>query len=213
MKNELEKKHAKVIQVISTSITKDEKGIKDLLKRNGVNTSFIKSKKELSNVFLNALAKSKGLGLDFHKYIIDKLNKEGYNSANGYSYADGMFDYKKDDSLYDFTNITVGGGYDNTTLDPVTEKTELEKESRFFDGLNFMELLNMGMGVLEIQRDMSVSSDNQKSVEDAVNSQNTKNNSESKEDDKSNMTTYIVIGTVGVALIGTAIWFIMKKKK
>lgn len=236
MRKELQKKHSKVIRAIASSISKDEIGIKELLKRNGVDATLIKTKKDLSNVFVNALAKSKGLGLDFHKYVLTKLEEEGYVKSKGYgseiqklnthkegfANADGLDPFRPIDNsgLYDFTNITVGGGYDNTNLNPTsstssndTPATELQGTSRFFDGMNIMDLLNMGMGVLEVQRDMKVSSDNQKAISDATNYEITKTSSQAKEPNKSNMTTYIVLGTFGVALLGGIIYFITKKKK
>jgi len=206
MRQDFLKKHSKVIRVIATSISKDEKGIKALLNRNGVNTSSIKSKRDLTNVFVNSLAKSKGLATDFNKYIVGK------SKLNDYKNADGKIDfsYTSDDSLWDFKNTTVGSGY-NSDLTPSDTQSELEKKGGFFSGITAKDLLNMGMGIFEMQRDMKVSSDNQQAVSDAVNSERTNDELKAGSPLKSNMTMYIVLGVLGVSLLGGIIYYYKKK--
>ena len=206
MEQDFLKKHGKVIKAIAISISKDSNGIKELLKRNGVDTSFVKSKKDLTDIFVQSLAKSKGLGSDFHKYIISKSNRAGYNSVDGTI----DFNYTPDDSLFDFSDIKVDGGY-NTDLTPIDTNTELENSSGFWSGLSAKDLLNMGMGIFSMQRDMQVSSDNQKAVSDAVNSGRVNDDLEGTPT-KSNTTMYIVLGVLGVSLLGGIIYYYNKKK-
>ena len=44
-------------KAIGIAISKDESGVRNLLKRNGVNTSSIKTKSQLSDVFIESLVK------------------------------------------------------------------------------------------------------------------------------------------------------------
>jgi len=52
-------------KAIGMAVSKDEQGIRALLQRNGVSTANIKTKQQLSDVFVESLVRSKGLGQDF----------------------------------------------------------------------------------------------------------------------------------------------------
>jgi hypothetical protein len=201
-------KHKPIISVIAHSIDNDEQGIKNLLKRNGVDTSFIRTKFALREAFFNALEKSKGFALDFNKYVEDKKKASGFANvvANDYGFGDNL---NLDDFKLDAPNST---GMMTTTSVPntATNPTNGTVKTGFFAGLNLKDLINTGVNILEIQRDVKVSADNKDAIKTAVQIKQEEANYQPTAKSTSTA-TYVVVGLIGVALIGGLIYVLRKK--
>lgn len=221
--NPVVEKHQSAINVIAHCIENDMQGMKNILKRNGVDTSVIRTKNALRKAFINALAKSKAVALDFNRYIEAKKKASVSANANG----EGMFsnnlnldDLKLDTTLDNpFTSgksdpfdpktySTYGNGNDVMATTTPTMPTQ---NGGFFSGLNLADLINTGVSILEIQRDIKLSNDNKEAVENAV---QIKQDEINLQPQKAGTSTgvWIAVGLVGVALVGGLIYVATKKK-
>jgi hypothetical protein len=215
--NNVANKHQTIIKVLAYCIENDEQGVKNLLKRNGIEADLVKSKRELTRVFLDALSKSKTLALDFNKYIKLKMAASKTSNAGG---REPLVALNIDD-------LAQGGTYGQLpTVDlPETlpSKPTFSTDSfnnnlnnsmqntGFFSGLNLKDLLNTGVQALELQKDIQVSKDNRQAVEQAVQVKRDEMNLK-PETTKNSTGIYIGLGIVGLVLIGGMIYFATKKK-
>lgn len=205
-------KHQPIINVIAYSIENDPEGVKAVLVRNGVDASQIKGKTSLRNAFINALAKSKAVAIDFHRYLQQKMKSANFSNFGGRPYVEPVTAIGNFEPAGINTEIT-GELIDvpvNTTVDAPSNNPS-QSSGGFFSGLNLKDLINTGVNILEIQRDIQVSKDTKDAVNNAV---------KVKQDEikfqpttKSNNTgLFIALGFVGVALVGGIIYFAIKKK-
>ena len=205
-------KHKSIISAIAVSIENDEQGIRDLLKRNGVKVDMIKSKKALQSTFINALSKSKSLGIDFHKYIQSKLQGQTLN-AIGESEAYGInFNRTLDPFTSQSDKDPLGGNISilpsgSSTITATSESTS----GGFFSGINLNELLNSGLKVLELQKEMQVSSDNKTAVESAVQLKRDELNLQPQKSQAN--TGFIIAIVIGALVVASGIIYAVTRKK
>lgn len=221
--NSVATKNQSIINLIAHSIENDEQGIKNILQRNGIDTSVIKTKSTLRSAFISSLGKSKVVALDFNRYIDGKKNQSSSLNATG-----DIFDTNIDPDGFNSTSSfdnpfqtgTSGFGTDfgtgfgaeqsngNTATLPINSDSD---NGGFFSGLNLKDLLNTGVNILEIQRDIKTSNDNKEAIENAV---KIKQNEINLQPNKSNSSigVYIAIGLIGLTLVGGIIYVATKKK-
>lgn len=187
------------IKVIAHCIEKDESGIRNLLKRNGVDTSLIVGRNKLTKVFVDALAKSKRLGVEFIQYVNRK--KEGYNASGREPVST--------------VSVLQPTGLESLSIPTQTTQASTTNNNSsgggFFSGITLAELINTGVGVLEIQRDIEVSRNEKDAVTSAVNAERDR----VKLQPQSGSNNNVLIGTVavvGLVAVGTLVYFISKKK-
>jgi hypothetical protein len=115
------------------------------------------------------MQKSRALAIDFHKYIQSKLGETMSNFTTEETSILGLstgeynpFQVKNTDPLGGTVSLTPTPTA--TAIPTDTEKTS----GGFFSGINLSDLLNSGIKVLELQKDMQVSADNKQAVETAV---------------------------------------------
>ena len=202
-------------KAIGIAVSKDESGIRNLLKRNGVNTSSIKTKSQLSDVFVESLVKSKGLAKDFMDYVKSKdtANYGGsYNSFGG----DNANNFGLQGSQGGSYVARDWGGYFDTET-PVGDLASAnvnkadDTSSDASSGLKLVDIINLGSSIITQQNETKISNNETEQIKIA--SQTQLNNDYNPADSgKSNTGLYIGIAVVGVALLGTAIYFVVKKK-
>ena len=203
-------KHKSIINAIAISIENDEKGIRDLLKRNGVLTDFIKSKKALQATFLTALSKSRALAVDFHNYIQSKLGEQTLNVIGEETSPLGL-SVGEYNPFQINTNKDILGGTTSLSTTSLTNSETTEKSTGFFSGINLSDLLNSGLKVLELQKDMQVSADNKQAVETAV---QLKRDELNLQPTKSQANTGMIVAIViGALVIVSGIIYVVTRKK
>jgi len=234
--NPVAEKNKSIINVIAHCIEHDEQGVKNVLKRNGVDTSVIKTKRALRTAFISALGKSKAVALDFNRYIEGKKKSSASASADG---DGGMFssnlnldDFKLDTTLdnpfqnnggspldagsysggqYNGGNNSGGLGITTSTGNTSTNPFNSDSGGGFFSGLNLKDLLNTGVGILEIQRDIKVSKDNKEAIENAVQIKQDEINLKPSGSNGS-VGLYVALGLIGLTMVGGLIYVATKKK-
>lgn len=193
------------IQAISYSITYDEKGMRDLLKRNGVNASLVKTRKGLTNLFIDSLAVSKGLAVDFTRYMNNQLNS--FSNVNGSLLGVPSSDFSTNPYFDTTTSIEDLAGSKTDTVDVTTDK-KTNKPS-FFDWVTTIG--NTGLKALELQVRLQESKDNVQAVKEIADNENQKLGFNPTVKASSNMVTFVIIGVVAVALVGGIIYYYNKK--
>lgn len=201
-------------KVIATLVTKDENGVRALLKRNGVDTSTIKTKQELSRVFVESLAKSKGLADDFKTLVESKqYSNAGGLDASSYNFGLGSMSTPKssfDTFGTDYSKIDLGAGTSSSA-----EAETNTKKSGFFQDLKANDILDAFTKLIEVQTAAKI---NTTSTQELANqtanqvAQNQTNGTTPNSPSKSN-TGVIILGVVGGLAIITAIIMIAKTKK
>jgi hypothetical protein len=213
-------------KAIGMAISKDESGIKELLRRNGVSTNNIKTKLQLSDVFIESLVVSKGLGKDFSKYIKskDNANASGYLAMDNFAnvVGDGVPEaYNMSGATISNTDIWSGSGASlnvNVNADGDEEEEEDSSNGGFFSGLNLADIINQASKVYLAQLEskdvkneteqIKVASETQINSDLNIDSPNvnTSNN-------KSNTGLYIGLGALGLVLVVGAVYVFTKNKK
>ena len=190
-------------KAIGIAIQKDEQGIRQLLKRNGVDTSNIRTKQQLSDAFVEALFKSKGLAKDFSDYIKSKVSAES-NFDGGYK------------NLVEPVSVLQPTGLSGLTIEPIkintattstVTATETPQKAGFFSGLNLADLINLA-GTVYVTESTKPDAINQTKV-GATSVINSDYNGQPK---SSNTGLYVLLGIVGLIAVGTVVFFVKKKK-
>lgn len=214
----LAEKHKSIIAVIAYCIENDEKGMKALLRRNGVNVDSLRTKRGLTKTFLNALGKSKRLALEFEKYVEAKKIQPNTFNANGYDFSPRPLEfglnYSYQNTGLGSSNEPFGSGsliYSAPKTPSLASTTTDQTGSGFFSGINLKDLINTGVNIMEIQKDLQVSQDNKTAVEQAVQIKRDEINLKPSKS-KTSMGTYAIVAVIGLGLLGGIIWFVKKKK-
>lgn len=211
-------KHKSAINIISFVIQKDEKGVKELLRKNGVDTSFILGKKQLAKVVIEAMAKSKTFTNDFIKYVEEK-KKTPFSNVNGSVSLSGsgggtLYDYNSSifDTTTDISDLANSDPLDTAVVNDSgsASSSTTNTSGGFFSGVNFNDLLNSGIKILEMQKEIEVSQNERDTVTGAVQLQQDKQNYAPQT--KSNSGTLIWLG-VGVLIVGGLTIYFIKKGK
>jgi hypothetical protein len=190
------KNYQKLGQAIGQAVNNDEAGIRGLLKRNGVNTSLIKTKKQLANAFIKAMFNSKALAKDFLNYLKSKTTI--VSSSN-------------------FLNNT--GAESDGVLESANSNSEKERTwmGEFLSGIDASEVFNT---ILNVVNNSDVLNQNgveiestQSGANETVNSNggNTQPNTNAPSK-SSNTMLYVVIGGSAI-LIATTVFLLMKNRK
>lgn len=210
--NPVVKKHQSIINVIAHCIEKDEEGIRNLLKRNGVKTSAIKGKQALRKAFINALAKSRVVALDFNRYIEAKKKTSNLVNASGMFSNDlNLDDLKLNTNVNNpFANDQPNGFGEESILANTTPYNNTKTGSGFFSDLNLKDLINTGVSILEIQRDIKLSNDNKEAVESAVQIKQDEINLQ-PQSTSSSVGVWVAIGLIGITVVGGIIYVATKK--
>lgn len=190
-------------KAIGMAVSKDEQGIRALLQRNGVSTANIKTKQQLSDVFVESLVRSKGLGQDFANYI---KSKDNANMSGSMKYVGGEANLIGD-YVPEAYNMT-GSQYMNAEGD---EEADAEtKKGGFFSGLNLKDLINTATTIYLAEQQGKVSENETEQIKIASNTQlNTDLDPKPK---KSNTGTIVVFSVLGLAVVGAVVFFALKKK-
>ena len=202
------------IKAISYSVTYDEKGVRKLLKRNGVDASMIRGKRALTNLFIDSLAVSKGLALDFQKYVSSQLNsfKNIDGTVQPYSFGDASEVWSTNPyfntgtSIEDLAKSDLSDGVDSPDAEPPSKT-----KKGFLDWFN--EITDTGLKAMELQVRLQESKDNVNAVKEIADAENTKlslspNN---KLGGTSNTAIYVALAVVGVTVLGGIIYYATKK--
>jgi hypothetical protein len=215
-------------KAIGIAVSKDEKGIKSLLRRNGVSTANITSKLQLSDVFVESLVASKGLGNDFANYIKskDNANASGFYNMDAFANIHGNMDTFANvvgDGVPDAYNMS-GGDNSNTnqwspsgssmSVNADGENEEEKEKGGFWEGLNLADLLNTGKELYLAKLKGDTVSDETEQIKIASETQ--LNNDLSPNiplvSQESNTGLYIGLGVLGLAVVVGAIYVFTKKK-
>ena len=190
-------------KAIGMAVSKDEQGIRALLQRNGVSTANIKTKQQLSDVFVESLVRSKGLGQDFANYI---QSKDNANMSGSMKYIGGEANLIGD-YVPEAYNMT-GSQYMNAEGDE--EEDAEAKKGGFFSGLNLKDLINTATTIYLAEQQGKVSENETEQIKIASNTQlNTDLDPTPK---KSNTGTIVVFSVLGLAVVGAVVFFALKKK-
>ena len=189
-------------KAIGIAVSKDEQGIRALLQRNGVSTAQIKTKKQLSDVFVESLVRSKGLGQDFASYV---KSKDNANMSGYMKNMSGEVNIIGDEvpEAYNMTGLPYLGADGKEEV--------VEEKKGFFSGLNLKDLINTATTIYLAEQKGKVSKEETEQIKYA--SQVELNNElDPKPEKKSNTGTIVVFSVLGLAVIGTVVFFALKKK-
>lgn len=189
-------------KAIGIAVSKDEQGIRALLQRNGVSTAQIKTKKQLSDVFVESLVRSKGLGQDFASYV---KSKDNANMSGYMKNMSGEVNIIGDEvpEAYNMTGLPYLGADG--------EEEVVEEKKGFFSGLNLKDLINTATTIYLAEQQGKVT--RQETEQIKIASQVELNNElDPKPEKKSNTGTIVVFSVLGLAVIGTVVFFALKKK-
>lgn len=190
-------------KAIGMAVSKDEQGIRALLQRNGVSTANIKTKQQLSDVFVESLVRSKGLGQDFANFI---KSKDNANMSGSMKYVGGEANLIGD-YVPEAYNMT-GSQYMNAEGDE--EEGAEAKKGGFFSGLNLADLINTATTIYLAEQQGKVSENETEQIKIASNTQ--LNNDFNPKPKKSNTGTIVVFSVLGLAVVGAVVFFALKKK-
>lgn len=194
----MSKNKKSAVKVIAHAIQKDENGVRQLLKRNGVDTALVIGKNQLTKVFIEALAKSKRLAIEFGKYI--QAKRESFN-ASGREPVSTV-------NVLQPVGINPVNIPQQTTTSTTTSSDS--GNSGFFDGLTLADLINTTVGVLEIQRDIEVSKNERDAITSAVDVERDKIKLQ-PQSQSNNTVLYASMAIVGLLAVGTIVYFVKKK--
>lgn len=196
-------------KAIGIAISKDENGIRQLLQRNGVSTANIKTKLQLSDVFVESIIASRGLAKDFESYIKSKsvANASGYYNINAFNNVVG--DEVPD--AYNMSGINMSDNFVNAD----GENEEEKEKGGFFAGLNLADLLNSAKEVYLAQQNADTVSNETEQIKLASQTQilNPDLNPSVVVPAKSSSNTglYIGLGVLGLAVVLGAVYVFRKK--
>jgi len=197
-------------KAIGIAISKDESGIRQLLQRNGVSTANIKTKLQLSDVFVESIMASRGLAKDFESYIKSKsvANASGYYNINAFNNLVG-------DEVPDAYNMS-GSNMSDNFANADGENEEEKQKGGFFAGLNLADLINSAKEVYLAQQNADTVSDETEQIKIASQTQilNPDLNPSVNVPVKSSSNTglYIGLGVLGLAVVLGAVYVFTKRK-
>jgi hypothetical protein len=192
-------KHGDLIAIISNSLKYDAESIKAILKRNGVNTDLIRTQEQLNRVFIESLAKSKIIAIDFKKYLNDLSKKAELNASGDNADLFKLFD-EIEQQEYEL---------EVEEIDAELSKTTTNTKKGFLSGITLDSLISSATKIMELQRDIETSQQSKKEVADAIAEQQ-------REDALSpaskNSKTWVYV-SLTLAVLGVATYFLIKRKK
>lgn len=192
-------KHGDLIAIISSSLKYDAESIKAILKRNGVNTDLIRTQEQLNRVFIESLAKSKIIAIDFKKYLNDLSKKAELNASGDNADLFKLFD-EIEQQEYEL---------EVEEIDAELSKTTSNTKKGFLSGITLDSLISSATKIMELQRDIETSQQSKKEVADAIAEQQ-------REDALSpaskNSKTWVYV-SLTLAVLGVATYFLIKRKK
>jgi len=200
-----------------------------LLLKNGVAVPSGASDKQILNLMANLLKISKSFYKDIMLFLQNPKvlnNLAGEFSQNAqYFRADGYLNYTKGRDRFSFDDISFRPEDEDENGDETTETTETTKTPKkgFFSGLNLGELIKDGLGAfvtLDSNRtDRIIAEARKKSglppldVETYTDEDGVVKKKERPDDEGISATTIVVLSLVGIAVIGTIIYFVTRPKK
>lgn len=207
-------------KAVGIAVLKDEQGIRNLLRRNGVSTNNITTKNELADVFIESLVASKGLAKDFAQYVKSKDNANfmNYNASGMYNsvVGDGVPDAYNMSGDESNTNIwSPSGSSTSVNADGENEAEDgKKKKGGFFAGLNLADLINQATEIYLKENERELAKLETTQIKEIANTtvNNDKFSPSSPPAKSSNTTLYVVLGVVGLALVGGVIYAVSKKK-
>lgn len=198
-------------KAIGIAISKDESGIRKLLQRNGVSTANIKTKLQLSDVFVESMMASRGMAKDFESYIKSKsvANASGYYNIDAFNNLVG-------DAVPDAYNMSGSNMSDNFVNSDGEDEEEKEKGG-FFAGLNLADLLQSAKEVYLADVNADTVSNETEQIKLASQTQilNPELNSQPVNipaKSSSNTGLYIGLGVLGLAVVLGAVYVFSRKK-
>lgn len=192
-------------KAIGIAVSKDEQGIRALLQRNGVSTAQIKTKKQLSDIFVESLVRSKGLGQDFASYI---KSKDNANMSGYMKNMSGEVNIIGDEvpEAYNMTGLPYLGA------DGEEEEKVVEEKKGFFSGLNLQDLINTATTIYLAEQKGKITQQETQQMQIASQVQLNNELDPKEPNKKSNTGTIVVFSVLGLAVIGTVVFFALKKK-
>jgi hypothetical protein len=185
-----------------------------LLLKNGVTVQRGASNQQIANIMANLLKISKSYAKDLQLFIsnpkVIKVLSGGFNQNAQYFRASGFAGKNEGNAQY----FKVEG------VDSETPKKS------FWEGLNFADLLNKGLETFgsidknktdraianaQVQIGSNVGSGTKNTVE--TEEEENPNGKKTPDDEGISTTTIVVLSLVGVAIIGTIIYFVARPKK
>lgn len=197
-------------KAIGIAISKDESGIRQLLQRNGVSTANIKTKLQLSDVFVESMMASRGMAKDFESYIKSKsvANASGYYNINAFNNLVG-------DAVPDAYNMS-GSNISDNFVNADGENEEEKEKGGFFSGLNLADLLQSAKEVYLADVNADTVSNETEQIKLASQTQilnpdlNPSVNVPAQS--SSNTGLYIGLGVLGLAVVLGAVYVFSRKK-
>lgn len=197
-------------KAIGIAISKDESGIRQLLQRNGVSTANIKTKLQLSDVFVESMMASRGMAKDFESYIKSKsvANASGYYNINAFNNLVG-------DAVPDAYNMS-GSNISDNFVNAEGENEEEKEKGGFFAGLNLADLLQSAKEVYlaDVKADTVSNETEQIKLASQTQILNPDLNPSVNVPVKSSSNTglYIGLGVLGLAVVLGAVYVFSRKK-
>jgi hypothetical protein len=221
-------------KAIGIAISKDESGIRKLLQRNGVSTANIKTKLQLSDVFVESMMASRGMAKDFESYIKSKsvANASGYYNINAFNnlvgdavpdvanasgyYNIDAFNNLVGDAVPDAYNMS-GSNMSDNFVNSDGENEEEKEKGGFFAGLNLADLLQSAKEVYLADVNADTVSNETEQIKLASQTQilNPELNSQPVNipaKSSSNTGLYIGLGVLGLAVVLGAVYVFSRKK-
>jgi hypothetical protein len=205
-----------------------------LLLKNGVTVQRGASNQQIANIMANLLKISKSYAKDLQIFIsnpkVIEVLSGGFNQNAQYFRASGFAGKNEGNAQY-FRMTGFGEGLPKfdpnifSTENTTTSTTTPAKKS-FWSGLNFADLLNKGLETFgsidknktdraianaQVQIGSNVGSGTKNTVE--TEEEENPNGKKTPDDEGISTTTIVVLSLVGVAIIGTIIYFVARPKK
>jgi hypothetical protein len=199
-------KHGDLIKVMSSALKHDSESIKNILRRNGVNTDLIKTQEQLNRVFIESMAKSKIIALDFKKYL-NSLAKDASLNASGEDDLFGLFDTLEQEEQDYFDEY----GQEFMTTTTVSQTNQAPKSGGFLSGVTLNGLIDSATKVLELQRDIETAQGQKEQLAQEISEQQKESGSAYDPAAKTDKTWIYV--TVTLAILGVGTYFLIKRKK
>lgn len=194
-----------VAQVIVSGVANDKAKVYALLLKNGVVLPQNTSDDDMAKVVSELLKKSKPFRKDFSDYVSNTQksysNMSGYSNANGFSYD--PIDFSKPI----FSSSTT----------PASTPASTTTKSSFWSTDNLSGLFNKG---LDAYLQLDANATNKKLADASIARSQAGGDVSTTVDSNgnavvpsSNTTLYVILGVLGIAVVGGAIWYMSKSKK
>jgi hypothetical protein len=200
-------KHENLIKIMSSALKYDSESIKNILRRNGVNTDLIKTQEQLNRVFIESMAKSKVIAVDFKKYLNSLANDASLNAA-GEDDLFGLFDTLEQEEQDYFDEF---GEDFSTTTTSTTNSNNTTQSAGFLSGVTLNGLIDSATKVLELQRDIEKAQGDKEKLAQEIAQQQKEGVSDYDPASKTSKTWIYVTATL--AILGVATYFLIKRKK